>query len=123
MDIFKQASFEKLRVQTSRGPLSPEQLWDLSVTELDTLAVSLQEEHAQSGKKSFIKKSSPKDKTTKLKFDVVLEILNTKMDIQNAAQEAAEVREHNKKILGIIADKKDESLKGKTVKQLEEMLK
>lgn len=121
--MYKNASQQKLRFQTNKGALSVEQLWDLSLTDLDTLAVSLEAEHKESGKKSFLTKSSAKDKTAKLKFDVVLDILNTKVDEQQAASEAKEIREHNKKILGLIADKQDESLKGKSVKQLEAMLK
>lgn len=124
MENFKLASQQKLRVQTKRGFLSVEQLWDLPVDELDELAVSMEVEHKQSGKKSFLKeKSSLKDKTTKLRFDVVLEVLNTKVEESEAASEAREVKEHNEKILALIADKQDETLKGKSIKQLQAMLK
>ena len=123
MENFKQASKEKLRVQTNKGSLSVEQLWDLSIPELDALAVSLEEEHQTSGKKSFIRKSSPKDKTTKLRFDVVLDILTTKVDEMEAAKAKAEAKAHNNKILTLISEKQDETLKGKSIKQLEAMLK
>jgi len=39
------------------------------------------------------------------------------------ANEAMEIKEHNKKIISLISEKKDESLKGKSIKQLEAMLK
>lgn len=123
MDIFKLASQQKLRFQTSKGLLSVEQLWDLSVADLDTLAVSLEEEHQSSGRKSFVIKRSVKDKTIKLRFDVVLDVLNTRVEESQAAQEVKATKEHNSKILQLIADKEDESLKGKSVKQLEAMLK
>ena len=64
-----------------------------------------------------------KDKTTKLRFDVVLEVLNTKSAEAEAIAEAKEIKDHNAKILNLIAEKQDESLKGKSVKQLEAMLK
>jgi hypothetical protein len=123
MENFKLASQQKLRFQTNKGSLSTEQLWDLSIPELDTLAVSLEEEHAKSGKKSFIVKSSPKDKVAKLRFDVVLDVLTTKVEEAQAATEARETKEFNNKILTLIAEKKDETLKGKSIKQLQEMLK
>jgi hypothetical protein len=123
MENFKLASQQKLRVQTGRGLLSIEQLWDLPLEELDALAVSLEAEHKQSGKKSFLVKTSVKDKTAKLRFDVVLDILNTKVDEAQALSDAKEIKEHNNKILNLIADKKDESLKGKSIKELEKMLK
>lgn len=122
MDNFKLASQQQLRVQTTKGSLSVEQLWGLSIPELDELAVSLEIAHSQSAKKSFIVKSSPKDKTAKLRFDIVLDILNTKADEAAAAAEAVEIKAHNNRILELIANKQDDTLKGKSVKQLEAML-
>lgn len=123
MDNFKSASQQKLRFQTNKGMLTTEQLWDLSLEDLDTLAVSLENEYKQSDKKSFLTKVSVKDKATKLRFDVVLDVLNTKSEEMHTATEAREVKEHNKKIIELISQKKDESLKNKTVKELEAMLK
>lgn len=123
MENYKLATKQKLRFTTTRGVLSTEQLWDLSLTELDALAVSLEEDYKESGKKSFLVKKSEKDKTTKLRFDVVLDVLNTKAEESQAAAEAAENKAHNNKILELIADKKDESLKNKSVKELEKLLK
>lgn len=123
MENFKLASQQKLRFQTNKGLLSTEQLWDLSLTDLDTLAVALEAEHKESGKKSFLTKTSVKDKTAKLRFDVVLDVLNTKLEEQQIAAEAREIKEHNRKILQLISEKQDESLKGKSIKQLEAMLK
>lgn len=123
MENFKLSSQQKLRFQTNKGSLSTEQLWDLSLPDLDALAVSLEAEHKESGKKSFLAKKSEKDRTAKLRFDVVLDVLNTKVEEAQALTEAREIKEHNTKILTLIAEKKDESLKGKSIRQLEEMLK
>ena len=122
MENFKLASQQKLRFQTNKGLLSVEQLWDLSLEDLDALAVSLETEHKESGKKSFLVKTSAKDKTAKLRFDVVLDVLNTNVEAEQAALAERERKANNEKIIGIIADKQDESLKGKTIKQLEAML-
>ncbi len=121
MENFKQASKEKLRIQTNKGLLSTEQLWDLNTDDLDTLAVSLDEEVEKAGKKSFLAKKSVKDKTAKLKFDVVLEILNTKLEEEAKFAQDAENKRHNKEIDTLIAEKQGESLKKKSVKQLEAM--
>lgn len=123
MENFKLATQTKLRFQTNKGLLSTEQLWDLSLEELDALAVSLETEHKQSAKRSFLIKTSVKDKTAKLRFDVVLDVLGTMVAEQEAALEALEIKEHNKKIITLISEKQDESLKGKSIKQLEAMLK
>lgn len=123
MDNFKQASKEKLRFNTSKGLLTVEQLWDLSITDLDTLAVSLEEEHKHSGKKSFVVKRSVKDKVAKLRFEIALEILQSKVEEQEELTNAAEIKEHNAKIMRLIQDKKEGELAGKSVEELEKMLK
>lgn len=121
MEIFKLATQQKLRFNTSKGVLSTEQLWDLSLNELDALAVSLQEEYESSSKKSFLVKRSVKDKTAKLKFDVVLDVLTTKNEELEAAKEKAEDKAYNEKIDRLIAEKQEENLKSKSIKELQGM--
>lgn len=123
MEIFKLASKQKVRFQTSKGFLNTEQLWDLSLTELDALAVSLEKECEETSKKSFLTKSSDKNKLSKLKFDLALDILTSKNDEIQASKDATELKEHNKKIIALIAEKQDESLKNKSVEELTAMLK
>lgn len=123
MENFKQASKQKLRFQTTKGVLSVEQLWDLSLSDLDSLAVSLQEAYENSKGKSFLTKRTTKDATIKLQFDVVLDILQTKVEESELLREAKENKDHNEKILNLISEKKDEELKGKSLKELQKMLK
>lgn len=121
--MYKEASKQKLRVQTKRGLLSVEQLWTLSLTELDALAVTLEEEYKDSKGKSFLDTKSKKDKNIKLQFDIVLDILNTKVEDKDANQKATETKEHNQKILGIIKKKQDTELAEKSIQELEKMMK
>jgi hypothetical protein len=123
MDNFKEASRLKLRFSTERGLLSAEQLWDLPVTELDAVALNYEEQFRVSGKKSFLVKKSVKDKTIKLQFDIVLDVLTTKVEEMEAARDAKGIKEHNDKILNIIAEKQDEGLKNMSIKDLEKQLK
>ena len=69
--MFKQASKIKLRFATSKGYLSVEDLWDLSLPTLDKLAVSYDEELAKSPRKCFISDNAPKNKELELKFNIV----------------------------------------------------
>lgn len=123
MDNFKEASRQALRFATTRGNLTTEQLWDLKLPELDVLAVSLEVQVESSGKKSFLKASTAKDKVAKLKFDIVLDILNTKADEQAEATKKKEDKAHNDKILSLIANKQEKDLEGKSVEELTAMLK
>jgi len=123
MSVFKQATREKVRFQTSKGSLSVEQLWDLSLSDLDTLAVSLQEAYDKSKGKSFLDKRTTKDKGLKLQFDVVLEVLQDKVADSEKAKEEAEIKIHNQKIFDAMAKAEDNELAGKSKKELEKMLK
>lgn len=121
--MYKEASKQKLRFTTTKGNLSVEQLWELSLDELNDLALGLEEAYNKSGKKSFLTTRSVKDKTAKLRFDIVLDVLNTKVDEAAEAKEAKENKAHNEKILELIQGKEDEALKGKSVRELKAMLK
>lgn len=120
MDIYKQANRLGLRFNTNRGLLATEQLFQLSLADLDALAVSL--EISQTGKKSFIRETSVGDEIAKLKFDVALDVLNTVMKEQKDARESLDNKRKNEKILALIAEKQDGALKEKTVEELEAML-
>jgi len=121
--MYKEATRLKLRFTTERGILSLEQLWDLSLSTLDDLAVLLEKAYKESGKKSFLVKKSKKDKELKLKFDIVLDILTTKVEESEASKNSLEIKEYNEKILALIAEKQEESLKDKSISDLKALLK
>lgn len=123
MEMYKKASKEALRVQTNVGLLSIEQLQNLPITQLDALAVSLESAYEASKGKSFIVKKTAKDKNLKLQFDIVLDILTTKYEESEAIKDAAEIKAHNQKILGLIAEKQEGELKGKSIDELKSLLK
>ena len=120
--MYKEASKQALRFATSKGLLSTEQLWQLPVKDLDTLAVSLEEAYNGSKGKSFLVKRTTKDKGLKLQFDIVLDVLQTKVEELDIQRQAKEDKEHNNKIIELIAAKKDDELKGLSIKQLEAKL-
>lgn len=120
--MYKQASRLRLRIESNRGALTVDQLWDLSLTELDKMAVSLEIKKNTSAK-TFLEIKSEEDEIAKLKFDIVLDVLQTKVKEDAAARKAQEDKEHNQKILGILAKKKDDALEGKSVEELEALLK
>ena len=121
--MYKIASKLRLRFVSVRGALSVEQLWDIPLAELDRMAMELQEAYKKSGKKSFLVKKSKKDKELKLAFDIVLDVLNTKVEERAVLASAAETKEHNQKIMGKIAQAQDKELDGKSVDELKKMLK
>jgi len=121
--MYKEALQRKLRFLTAKGSLTLEQLFDLSITSLDTLAVALNDEYEQSTTKSFLVKRNDADRTVKLKLDIVLDILNSKVDEAEAIANKKRDKEHNEKIMALIAEKQDGELRGKSIEELSAMLK
>ena len=122
MSIFKQATREKLRFVTSKGNLTTEQLWDLSISELDSLAVAAQIETDTSTKKSLLKKKSTVDKIAQLKFEVLQDILLTKDEEREVAQSNADKKAHNEKILRLVQEKDDAELASMSKEELMKQL-
>lgn len=123
MDIFKEASRLKLRVNTSRGQLTVEQLWDLSLKELNAIAVSLNKKLKAESVESYLDEVVEEDVESKLIFEITLDILKTKKSEAKALSEAAEIKRHNKKIDDLIAAKLEKSLEDKSIEELQAMRK
>lgn len=116
--MFKQASKIKLRFTTSKGNLSMEDLWDLSLPSLDKIAVALDEELAKSPRKSFITNNTPKNDELELKFNIVKEIISTKMK-EKADKEAAKDKAAEKaRLTELLAKKQSEKLESLSEEEL-----
>ena len=122
MDIFKKASQQKLRFNHAKGSLSVEQLWDLNLEDLDVLAVGLEEQVEKSAAKSFLTETSSANKVAKLRFEISLAVLQTKVANRDRALLAADTRKKRQRIAELIATKQDESLADKSIEELEALM-
>lgn len=125
MDNFKQASRLSLRFSTSKGLLSVEQLWQLSQTDL-TNAVRNQKKLLKKNDEddlSFLDENNKVDPIEQLKFDVLKDVYLTKKADAEAVRDARATKEHNDKILNIIARKKESKLEDSSIEELEALLK
>lgn len=127
--MYKIASRKKLRIQTNRGMLSVEQLWDLSKEDIGELAKSIRKRiNDQKGvtgdsELDFLKPAAQAEETIdELTFRILKDIYTTKQAEEDKAHRRATARENNRKILELIAKKQDEALEGKTIEELEAML-
>lgn len=120
--MYKKASKLKLRFSTNKGNLSTEDLWDLSLEQLDAIAVKLDEQIEKSPRKSFIKTVSKGNEILELKFAIVKDIIDTKMAEQAARENQQAKSAQRQKLLELIAEKEDFELKGKSAEELRKML-
>ena len=121
--MYKTAARTRLRIKTGRGMVSVEDLWDLSLVELNNLAKGLNKELKRQDEEDFLGENTKEDEITKLKFDIIIDVITTKKKERDAASTAADNKAHNQKILELIAAKEAEELKGKSIEELKSLLK
>lgn len=125
-NLFISATRLKLRFDTPKGALSVEDLWDLPLTSakganLDDLARQLHAA-AQTTAVSFVQKTTAVNDMLKLKFDIVLHIINVRISENEAARTAQLTRERKQQIMAIIAQKETEQLTGSSMEDLRKLL-
>ena len=123
--MFDKATRLKLRFSSAKGDLSVEQVWDLGLTALNEMAKGLSRElkAATVDDEDFIGNNTSVDSQLQLRFDIVKSIISTKLKERDDSLSAAEKREHNQAILELIKKKQQEELAGKSVEELQALLK
>jgi len=120
-DIFKNAVKKKYR-WNFRGVCTVEDLWDLSVENLDAIYKSLKKQQKDADGESLLTKASKEDKVLEEKIEIVKAIVVDKLAAAEKAKNAAKKRRENQRILEIMADKQDAALKEKSLEELQAML-
>lgn len=130
MNIFEQAARLAIRFETPQGNATVEDLFNMHLTSntgranLDDIAKGLHKElHDSAEIASFVDptKSGAND-LLQLKFDVVKHVIDVRVAERTKALDAAKRREEKQKILAIMAEKKDEALKGKSLEELQALV-
>lgn len=96
--------------------VNKDELWDLSLEQLDPIAINLNKRLKESQTESFIK-TRTKD-TTELKFNIVKHIIDVKLQEQEERIVAAEKKAKRQKILDLMAKKQDAELESKSYEEL-----
>jgi len=124
MSNFKQATRIGLRVSTSQGPLSVEQLWQLSLNKLAILIKNVKKslQLDNDDDLSFLDETKKVDPVLQLTFDILKEIYVTKKTEAETEKNAANVKAHNEKIMALIHKQQEKALGEKSVEELTAML-
>ena len=118
--MYKQAAQARARFPF-RGNISVEDLFDLDLSELDSVYKTLKREQGET-EDGLLEERTEEQEFVGLKLAVVKDIFETKQ-AENAAREADTERKAQKqRILEIIAAKQDEALAGKSVDELTAMI-
>lgn len=120
-NLFEIATRKKYRFPY-KGIINIEDMWDLSVEELDSIYKALTREAKKNKEESLLAKKSEGEQDIDNMIELVKHIVSVKQ--QEAADRilAAQKRERNQEIMGIIKDKEKQKLKDASIEDLYKML-
>lgn len=121
-NIYKNALRQNIRFEF-KGLRSTEELWDLTVEQLDDIFQRLNAERKTKSEESLLSTKTAETAELDLKIAILRDVVETlqqeKADREDAAAKAA----RKQKILEAIARKKDDELGNLSVEELEELAK
>ena len=103
---------------------SVEQLFELSMTDIANAIKAVKKilKTTDDDELAFLESTRTVDVENQLRFNILKDVYLTKKEENEAARTAFENKEFNQKILAIIADKEEDSLKGKSIDELKAMI-
>lgn len=120
--MYKEALQKKLRFKTNKGMITTEDLFDLSLQNLNTLAIMLDKKISEAPKKSFIEELPAEENDDELRFNIVKDVINIKLKARKDNIDKAQADAQKKRILEILAKRNDEELEKKSTEELRAML-
>lgn len=121
VNIFEYAVRNKVRFPF-RGLISVEDLWDLSLANLDSIYKSLNKQAKQSDEESLLSTKTNVDAELEIKINIVKYIVSTKLEERKARENENMKKIQKQKIMSAIAAKEDEALQNSSVEDLKKML-
>jgi hypothetical protein len=124
-DLFLAASRRQLRFATTKGHITTEDLWALSLKSLDAIAVSI-DEQIKPERKSFLENPDAKQRETEsdnvLRLEILKAVITVKQDENKAAYDAASKRSQREFINSLIEKKKIGAMENLSIEELQAQL-
>lgn len=119
--MFEQAVRMKLRFPY-KGLCDVEDLWDLKVTELDSIYKVLNAQLKSAKEESLLATRTIADKQLMLQVEIVKHIVEVKVQEAEAKKTAVEKAQTKRRLTEILATKQDAALMEKTPEELQTMI-
>lgn len=120
-EMFVTATRNKFRFPF-RGQISVEDLWDLSVENLDSVYKTLNSQVKKAKEESLLNTKSREDEITEMQIEIVKYIVSVKQDEAAKKVAAKEKKARKQRILEVLAAKEDADLQNKSPEELQAML-
>lgn len=120
-EMFVTATRNKFRFPF-RGQISVEDLWDLSVENLDSVYKTLNSQVKKAKEESLLSTKSREDEIIEMQIEIVKYIVSVKQDEAAKKVAAKEKKARKQRILEVLAAKEDADLQNKSPEELQAML-
>lgn len=120
-NLFESATHSKMRFPY-KGMISVEDLWDLSLTNLDSVFKTLNAEVKKSEEESLLNTKSKEDEEISNKIEIVKYIVSVKLDEKKKRENARKNAEMKQRLLEIKAKRQDAALENMSDEDLDKML-
>lgn len=121
-EIYKKALRQNLRFEF-KGLRSTEELWDLTVEQLDDIFQRLNAERKTKSEESLLSTKTAETAELDLKIVILRDVVETLQQEKTERENEAAKAVRKQKILDAIARKKDDELGNLSVEELEELAK
>ena len=121
VNIFEVATRNMYRFQF-KGMISVEDLWNLSVRDLDSVFKVLNSQLKQVNEESLLDVKTKQDEELDTKIAIVKHIVKVKQEEESQRLKAKEQREKKQKIMEILALKQESNLQNMSEEELTKML-
>ena len=119
--LFETATRNKMRFPF-RGMISVEDLWDLPLTNLDSVFKTLNAEAKKSEEESLLETKSKENEELSNKIEIVKYIVNIKLEEKKTRENARKNAEMKQRLLEIKAKRQDAALENLSDEDLDKML-
>lgn len=119
--MFEIAVKNKFRFQFN-GMINSEDLFDLSVRDLDSIFKKLNSELKKVKEESLLEVKTQQDQELEIKIEIVKYIFNIKREEEQKRLKAKELKEKKQKLMEILKGKEEQDLLGKSTEEIQRMI-
>lgn len=116
--MFEVAARKKYRFKATNGMVSVEDLWDLTLTHLNSIAVALNKQIREASEDSFLETAKKADVDTVNKLEIVKHVIKVKQDEKKASEAAKDKAQRKQELMEIIKQKQNQELTNKSIDEL-----
>ena len=121
VNMFEVAVKSKFRF-LYKGIINTEDLFDLSLNDLNVVYQTLKKQQKQTQEESLLEIKSQEDQELDVKIQIVKHIFDEKVNEREMKLKEKEFKQHEQKIMAIIARKQDAELENMSIDELNKMI-